>query len=145
MNILEELIILKEEKTIENITNARDIFNNILKININYNKEHFIVFTLNTKNKIIGSHIITIGTLNENLIHPREIFIEAIKDCANSIIISHNHPSNDLTPSDADIIITKKLLDASNIIGIKILDHIIFNKTQYYSLNANKELYSIDF
>lgn len=83
------------------------------------------VITLDTKNKPIGFQIVTEGTLNSSLTHPREIFQCAILQNAHSIMLVHNHPSGDLTPSESDRIVTKRIRDAGEIIGIPLLDHII--------------------
>lgn len=88
-------------------------------------KEHFVVFYLDSRNQEIKREIISIGTLNESLVHPREVFEGAIKHNAASIILAHNHPSGDLDPSEADIEITKKLIQAGKILDIRILSHII--------------------
>lgn len=88
-------------------------------------KEHFVVFYLDSRNQEIQREVISVGTLNESLVHPREVFEGAIKNNASSIIIAHNHPSGDLEPSEADIEITKKLIHAGKILDIKIIDHII--------------------
>lgn len=88
-------------------------------------KEHFVVFYLDSRNQEIHKEIVSVGTLNESLVHPREVFENAIKNNAASIIIAHNHPSGDLEPSQADIEITKKLIYAGKILDIKIISHII--------------------
>ncbi len=88
-------------------------------------KEHFVVFYLDSRNQEIKREIISIGTLNESLVHPREVFEGAIKNNAASIIVAHNHPSGDLEPSHDDIEITKKLIYASKILDITLISHII--------------------
>lgn len=103
-------------------------------------QEHFIVVTLNGAHNVIGVRLITIGILNRTLIHPREIFKVGIKDNAASIILVHNHPSGNLEPSTEDIDVTKRLVDAGEIIGIKILDHMIIGKGDYYSFQENCKL-----
>ncbi|MGM0607944.1 MAG: RadC family protein [Candidatus Muiribacteriota bacterium] len=100
-------------------------------------KEHFILITLNGASEVINTHIITIGLINRTQIHPREVFFEAIKDRAVSIIIAHNHPSGSLKPSKEDIKITNVLNETGEIVGINLLDHIIFSKTGYFSLMEN--------
>ena len=100
-------------------------------------KEHFIVFYLDSRNQEIHKEIVSVGTLNESLVHPREVFESAIKNNAASIIIAHNHPSGDLEPSQADIEITKKLIHAGKILDIKIVDHIIVTLNGYNSLKIN--------
>jgi DNA repair protein RadC len=98
-------------------------------------KEHFVVFYLDSRNQEIQREIISVGTLNESLVHPREVFEGAIKNNASSIIIAHNHPSEDLEPSQADIEITKKLVYAGKILDIKIIDHVIITKSSFSNFN----------
>lgn len=97
-------------------------------------KEHFVVFYLDSRNQEIKREIISIGTLNESLVHPREVFESAIKNNASAIIIAHNHPSGALEPSQTDIEITKKLIHAGKILDIKIIDHIIISKDSMFSI-----------
>lgn len=96
-------------------------------------KEHFKIAIMDTKNQILAIENISIGTLNASIVHPRDVFKIAIKRNANSIILIHNHPSGDTTPSNEDISITNRLIDAGNLIGIKILDHIIIGDNKYLS------------
>jgi len=100
-------------------------------------KEHFVVFYLDSRNQEIQRDIISIGTLNESIVHPREVFENAIKNNTASIIIAHNHPSGDLKPSQADIEITKKLIHAGKILDIKIISHVIITNTDYCELKIN--------
>ena len=88
-------------------------------------QEIFIVLTLNTKNRVLGTHLISIGTLNSSLVHPREAFRVAILDNAATMILAHNHPSGDPTPSAEDIKVTRQLVSAGEVMGIKVLDHVI--------------------
>ena len=96
-------------------------------------KEHFLAVTLNGGHNIIQIHVVSIGTTNSAVAHPREVFYEAIKENASAIIVCHNHPSGEVEPSDEDIDCTQKLLEASKIIGIPLLDHIIIDCNSYYS------------
>ena len=96
-------------------------------------KEHFLAVTLNGGHNIIQIHVVSIGTTNYAFAHPREVFYEAIKENATAIIVCHNHPSGAVEPSEEDIYCTKKLLEASKIIGIPLLDHIIIDYSSYYS------------
>lgn len=96
-------------------------------------KEHFLLITLNGGHEIIQIHVVSVGTLNKTLIHPREIFSEAIKENAAAIIVCHNHPSGNCEPSDDDIETTRVLLNASQIIGIELLDHVIIDYEDYFS------------
>ncbi len=96
-------------------------------------KEHFKLILLNPRNKIIGISTISIGTLNASLVHPREVFKDAITHSAASVILAHNHPSGDPEPSEDDIKITKKLVDSGKILGIEVLDHIVIGKSNFFS------------
>lgn len=101
-----------------------------------YEQEHTVVLLLNTKNYVIRKEIITIGTANQALVHPREIFRTAIKHGAVSIIMVHNHPTGDPTASPEDIEITKKIIEAGKIVGICVLDSVIIGNKSYRSMKA---------
>lgn len=120
------------------IRSPKDIFP-LLKEKINnFNKEHFIVTSLDSRNKIISVDIISIGTLNSNLIHPRETFEIAIKNHAAGIIICHNHPSGELKPSEDDLTVTNNLIKSGHLLGIEITDHLIISKKSYFSFKEEK-------
>ncbi|WP_090438966.1 RadC family protein [Natronincola peptidivorans] len=97
-------------------------------------KEYFNIILLNTKNEVIDIENISIGSLNSSIVHPREVFIRAIKRTSSSIILVHNHPSGDPTPSPEDVNITKRLVESGKLIGIEVLDHIIIGDNIYSSL-----------
>jgi len=97
-------------------------------------KESFLMLSLNTKNGVTAIRTISIGSLNANIVHPREVFKAALFDSAVSIIVAHNHPSGDPTPSKEDIDITKKLLEAGNLLCITLLDHVIVGDGQHFSM-----------
>ena len=99
-------------------------------------KEHFVVLCLDTRNHLINTHKISIGSLDCSIAHPREVFKEAISSCAASVIFMHNHPSGDPTPSEDDIKLTKRLVEAGEIIGIDVLDHIIICDRDHLSMKA---------
>lgn len=101
-------------------------------------KEHFRIVLLDTKNQIIVTEEISVGTLNASIVHPRDVFKVAIKRNANSIILIHNHPSGDPTPSREDINITNRLADVGNLVGIKVLDHIIIGDNKYISFKERR-------
>lgn len=101
-------------------------------------QEHFKIMLLDTKNQIINIENISVGTLNASIVHPRDVFNAAIKRHANSIILLHNHPSGDPTPSNEDINITNRLIEVGEIIGIKVLDHIVFGDNRYISFKEKK-------
>ncbi|NLL99934.1 MAG: DNA repair protein RadC [Treponema sp.] len=107
-------------------------------------QEHFIVITLNGGNEVINLRIAAIGRGNKAIINPRDIFSEALKVHASSIIICHNHPSGNLIPSEADIYLTEKINIASEFIGIKLLDHIIITTTGFFSFKSNHLLTDLD-
>src|SRR5690554_3255153 len=96
-------------------------------------QENFYCIFLNTRFEVIKKSLIYIGTVNQIPIHPREIFKEAVKANASFIILVHNHPTGNATPSKADKFVTKELMNASNIMNIEIVDHIIIGNNQYYS------------
>lgn len=97
-------------------------------------QEHFVVLFLNVKNQVLHKQTIFIGSLNSSIVHPREIFREAVKRSAASIICAHNHPSGNATPSPEDIEVTKRLQEAGYIIGIELVDHVIIGDHQFISL-----------
>jgi len=101
-------------------------------------QEAFQIITLNSQNMMIDRHLITLGILNASLVHSREVFRPCIQDSAAALILVHNHPSGDITPSAEDIRITKKMIEAGNILDIKPLDHVIIGKkdgkVQYLSM-----------
>lgn len=92
-------------------------------------QEEFHIITLDTKNQVIDTHCITVGTLDASLVHPREVFRAAIKDAASSIILVHNHPSGDPTPSREDIAVTQRLTESGKMIGIDVLDHVVLGRS----------------
>ncbi|AOH55942.1 hypothetical protein ABE28_016390 [Peribacillus muralis] len=97
-------------------------------------QEHFVCLYLNTKNQVLQKTTVFIGSLNASIVHPREVFKEAFRRSAASIICLHNHPSGDPTPSREDIEVTKRLVECGRIIGIEVLDHIIIGEHKYVSL-----------
>jgi len=99
-------------------------------------QEHVIVLLLNTKNRVMQQSTVTKGTLDSSLLHPREVFREAIRHSASSIILAHNHPSGDPTPSNEDIQITKRLHQAGQLVGIDLLDHVIIGDGRWVSLKV---------
>jgi DNA repair protein RadC len=106
----------------------------------NKKQEYFITITLDGAHNLIQKRVVFIGTLNQTLIHPREIFADALTDRAADIILVHNHPSGSLEPSREDLDITRQLEDAGKILGVNILDHIIISKSGYYSFQENNKL-----
>ncbi len=116
---------------------ARDVFEYMAGRVPDETKEHLFVLHLNTKNQIIKTELVSVGTLNAALIHPREVFKSAIKESSHAIILVHNHPSGDVEPSNADKQVTDLLKQASTVIQIDLLDHIIIGKTGCFSFRES--------
>ncbi len=122
-----------EKKKYNSVTSPAELYE-IIKCKItNFSKEHFYVASLDTRNNFIGLDEISIGTLTASLVHPRETFESAIKRHAAHIIIAHNHPSGETEPSEDDLKITKRLVEAGKIMGIEVLDHLIVTKKSFLS------------
>jgi DNA repair protein RadC len=96
-------------------------------------QEHFLCASINGANEIINIRVVSIGLIDRTPVHPREVFADALSDRASAIIVAHNHPSGNLEPSSADVEITGQLKSAGSVVGIALLDHIIFNRSAYYS------------
>jgi len=106
------------------------------------NREHFVGFYLNSRNQVLRREIISIGSLNASIVHPREVYHPAIAVSAASLILAHNHPSGDPTPSEEDLAITRRLVEAGRILGIDILDHVVVAKDAYASFKERKLLHA---
>jgi DNA repair protein RadC len=98
-----------------------------------HKKEHFVIFFLDSRNQEIKREIISVGSLNANLVHPREVFEPAVKNLAAQVILAHNHPSGDPEPSEDDLELNKRLVEAGKILGIEVIDHIIIGKAGFLS------------
>ena len=97
-------------------------------------REHFVVLLLDTQNQVIGIHTVTVGTLDASLVHPREVFKTTILANAASVLLAHNHPSGDPTPSAEDLMVTRQLSEAGITVGIEVLDHVVVGDPErYYS------------
>ena len=121
--VSERPIIDSPEKAVEQLTDIRT-----------KQQEYFVCLTLDGANRLIARRIISIGTLTSSLVHPREVFSDAITDRAASIIVAHNHPSGNLQPSDADRAVTERLREAGELLGIALLDHLIITKDSFVKL-----------
>ena len=99
-------------------------------------REIFVAFYLDAAHRVIERHIISVGTLTESLVHPREVFHPAIALNAAAVIVCHNHPSNDPTPSEEDKVCTRRLMDAGRLMGIPVLDHIVLTSRRWESVNV---------
>ena len=121
--VSERPVIDSPEKAVEQLSDIRD-----------KKQEYFVCLTLDGANRLIAKRIITIGTLTASLVHPREVFAEAITDRAASIIVAHNHPSGTLTASSADSEVTQRLEEAGVVLGIKLVDHLIVSSSGHLSI-----------
>ncbi len=121
--VSERPIIDSPEKAVAQLADIRD-----------KKQEYFVCLTLDGANRLIAKRVITIGTLTASLVHPREVFADAITDRAASIIVAHNHPGGNLEPSDADILVTERLREAGTLLGIAVLDHLILSKSSFVKL-----------
>ena len=122
------------------ITSAKDVYDYAAPKLQNSDREQFIVLLLDTKNRVVKSETISIGTLNASLVHPREIFKSAIRESANAIILVHNHPSGDPAPSNEDEIVTSAIKEAGKLLNIPVLDHVIIGRNNYYSFAKEGKL-----
>lgn len=127
---------LSQQKTDEKFTirSPKDAATYLMQDMTSLNQEHFVTLFLNVKNQILHKQTIFIGSLNASIVHPREIFREAVKRSAASIICAHNHPSGNPSPSTEDIDVTKRLYEAGLLMGIELLDHVIIGDHQFISL-----------
>lgn len=106
----------------------------------NQKKEYFVALYLNARNELIHKETISIGTLTRSLVHPREVFASALLHSAASILVAHNHPSGDTTPSEDDLLITKRLQEAGELLGIALFDHLIISRDSHCSLREHGHL-----
>lgn len=132
------MIVFDKKVQINNPQDIARILQSILKSEdkVDQDKEHFYSIHLDSRNKIKLIELISLGTLNSSLVHPRETFRRAVQESSAQIIVAHNHPSGSIEPSDEDLEITNKLKKAGNILGIELLDHIIFTMTRFLSMKT---------
>ncbi len=104
------------------------------------NREHFVGFYLNSRHQVLRRDIISIGSLNASIVHPREVYLPAIALSAASLVLAHNHPSGDPTPSEEDLAITRRLHDAGRLLGIELVDHVVVARDAYASFRERKLL-----
>lgn len=104
------------------------------------NREHFVGFYLNSRNQVLRREIISIGSLNASIVHPREVFIPALAVSAASLILAHNHPSGDPSPSEEDLAITRRIAESGRLLGIELLDHVVVAREAYTSFKERRLL-----
>jgi len=126
-----------KEDTLPCIRNINDIIAQAVYLR-EKQREHFLVLYLNGRGEMIYKKPMFVGTLNASLVHPREIFALALKQNAASVIFAHNHPSGNPEPSESDLLINKRLVEAGKIMGIAVIDHIILTKTNFVSFKQKK-------
>ena len=132
--IARRIALPKDYQTIANSEDAADFLNKLLCLET---QEKFLVLSLNSKNQLLNVETVFVGTLNSTVVHPREIFKSALKHAAAGIIVAHNHPSGDPTPSREDISATMTIKEAGQVMGIPLLDHLIIGHGRWTSLRAN--------
>lgn len=131
---MKQILEIKEQAN--KIRGAADLFKQIDKVNIDFKQENLILVCLDTKNKVVHQEIMFKGGLSSCVVDSRIVFRTALKHNSSSIIVAHNHPSGDLTPSIEDKDVFNMIVEAGNIVGIKCLDSIIFNKKEFFSMGG---------
>jgi DNA repair protein RadC len=124
----------------EPIRVSADVFRFLHRKARRWDREHFLMLALDGKNRVVGFEIVSVGTLTASLVHPREVFKAAILTNAAAIVVAHNHPSGDPTPSAEDRAITERLKQAGELLGIAVLDHVVLGDSGYHSFADAGEL-----
>lgn len=127
-------------KSVNSVSSPEDVAKYLMERMRYYKKEHFMILLLNTKNGIIKEVEISKGTIDMTLVHPRDVFYEAVACMSKAIILLHNHPSGDVNPSKNDLDNTNRILEAGKILGIKVLDHIIIGDGKIYSFKEHGKM-----
>lgn len=137
IKMIKESSIKYENRKINNPWDGFKLLRDMLE---DCDRENMVVVCLNTKNEPINIAVVSVGTLNSSLVHPREIFKTAILSNSNKILIAHNHPSGKVEPSNEDDKITKRLKEAGELLGIEVLDHLIIGDGLYFSYKENMKI-----
>jgi len=137
MELAKRALKFKDDQTLPIIKSVKDVVAQAVYMR-NKTREHLLVLFLNARNEMVFKRPMFVGTLNANLVHPREIFEEAVRQNAAGIVLVHNHPSGDAEPSEDDLKITRRLFEAGKIMGVDVLDHIILAKTKVFSFKEKK-------
>ena len=133
---LTKRILNVREDTVALIEKPADIIPHVQHIRTQ-KKEHFVVLYLNARNQVLHTETISVGTINASIVHPREVFEPAIKHVASCVVLVHNHPSGEVEPSDADLLVTKRLVESGKLLGIEVMDHIIISSGKMYSFREH--------
>lgn len=132
LNAMMEFARRRQTKAGRTITTPNDIFQEIRHY-YNDEVEKLIVIALNGAHEVISSKVVSMGLINKTIVHPREVFADALKNRAVSIVIAHNHPSKNTEPSEDDKLVTSRITQAGDILGIRVLDHLVFSDSHFYS------------
>lgn len=122
-----------EDNNLPTINSAKDAVAQLTELRT-AKKEYFVALYLNARNQLVHKEVISIGTLNASLVHPREVFYPAVEHLAASVIVAHNHPSGGTEPSEADVMLTGRLGDAGELLGVELSDHIIVTRSDFKSI-----------
>lgn len=133
---LGEKVLTKRQTYGQKIETPEDVYGLLRNDLANKKKEHFKLLSLTSRNHLISIDEISVGSLNANLVHPREVFSPAIANHAAQVILVHNHPSGEIDPSEDDLTITKRLAETGKILGIEVTDHVIVSQNNYLSFKA---------
>lgn len=125
---------ITSEKIINHIGSPEAVWKLLLPETAGLEKEQFYVVMVNNKNHLLKKSLISVGTISQTIVHPREVFRDAIREGATSIIIAHNHPSGSVIPSDEDIMVTERLIETGKILGIPVVDHVIVADSKFCSM-----------
>lgn len=124
------------------VSSPRDAYRLLAPRLAGLDREHFVAILLDSKHQLLGVELVAVGSLNATIVHPRELFKEAIRKSAAAMLLAHNHPSGDPTPSREDLALTRQLMEGSAILGMKILDHLIVGDGRYESLRETSGLWT---
>ena len=116
------------------VRRGKEVFEYLRTTALGLDREHFSILLLNSRNQVIGREVVSVGSLDASIVHPREIFKNPIKRSAASIVLVHNHPSGDPTPSDDDLEVTKRIVEAGRLLGIHVLDHVVIARSSFVSM-----------
>lgn len=116
------------------VRRGREVFDYVRTTILDVDREYFYILYLNSRNQIFGKDMVSVGSLDASIVHPREIFKKSIKRSAAAVVLVHNHPSGDPTPSDDDLEITKRLVEAGRLLGIHVLDHVVVARASFVSM-----------
>lgn len=130
----------RRPRELPKVSSPRDVYALVAPLVKNANREHFYGVYLNARNQVLAVELISVGSLNTSIVHPREVFGPAMEKRAASLIVAHNHPSGETDPSDEDLQLTRRLFQAGEILGVALLDHLIVSNGSWTSLKEEGHL-----